>query len=127
MIPRGERISGGPVQHARLTELKRLAGPSAPSLATPHAEFDLTPRILQRAERSRCTHLRYRTWLARLGGAVFLLKTRSEFSLGIKNKVPLEFVEGLNNKIRALQRRAYGYRDEEYFRLKILTCMLPRL
>ena len=35
------------------------------------------------------------------------------------------FVEGLNNKIRVLQRRAYGLRDEEYLRLKILTCMLP--
>ena len=23
-------------------------------------------------------------------------------------------VEGVNNKIRVLQRRAYGYRDEEY-------------
>jgi transposase len=43
------------------------------------------------------------------------------------NKVPLGFVEGLNNKIRAIQRRAYGFRDEEYLRLKILTCMLPRL
>jgi transposase len=43
-----------------------------------------------------------------------------------ENKVPLEFVEGLNNKIRAIQRRAYGFRDEEYLRLKILTCALPR-
>ena len=43
------------------------------------------------------------------------------------NKVALGFVEGLNNKIRVLQRRAYGFRDEEYLRLKILTCMLPKL
>lgn len=43
-----------------------------------------------------------------------------------ENKVPLGFVEGLNNKIRAIQRRAYGFRDEEYLRLKILTCMLPK-
>jgi transposase len=42
-----------------------------------------------------------------------------------KNKVSLGFVEGLNNKIRVIQRRAYGLRDEEYLRLKILTCMLP--
>jgi len=42
-----------------------------------------------------------------------------------ENKVALGFVEGLNNKIRVLQRRAYGLRDEEYLRLKILTCMLP--
>ena len=44
-----------------------------------------------------------------------------------ENKVPMGFVEGLNNKIRAIQRRAYGFRDEEYFRLKILTSTLPTL
>jgi transposase len=38
--------------------------------------------------------------------------------------VPLGFVEGLNNKIRVLQHRAYGIRDEEYLRLKILTTTL---
>lgn len=43
-----------------------------------------------------------------------------------RNKVKLGFVEGLNNKIRVIQRRAYGYRDEEYLRLKILTAFLPR-
>ena len=43
------------------------------------------------------------------------------------NKVPLGFVEGLNTKIRVIQRRAYGLRDEEYLRLKILTCTLPKL
>ena len=43
-----------------------------------------------------------------------------------ENKVSLGLVEGLNNKIRVFQRRAYGLRDEEYLRLKVLTCMLPR-
>jgi len=42
-----------------------------------------------------------------------------------EEKVSLGFVEGLNNKIRVIQRRAYGLRDEEYLRLKVLTCMLP--
>ena len=42
-----------------------------------------------------------------------------------ENKVSLGFVEGFNNKIRVIQRRAYGLRDEEYLRLKILSCMLP--
>ena len=45
----------------------------------------------------------------------------------LENKVSLGFVEGLNNKIRVIQRRAYGLRDEEYLRLKVLTCMLPEL
>ncbi len=42
------------------------------------------------------------------------------------NKVALGFVEGLNNKIRTIQKRAYGFRDEDYLRLKILTCTLPK-
>lgn len=44
-----------------------------------------------------------------------------------ETKVALGFVEGLNNKIRVIQRRAYGLKDPEYFRLKVLTCMLPPL
>jgi transposase len=44
-----------------------------------------------------------------------------------ENKVSLGFVEGLNAKIRVIQRRAYGFRDEEYLRLKVLNCMLPEL
>jgi transposase len=42
-----------------------------------------------------------------------------------ENKVALGFVEGLNNKIRVIQRRAYGLHDEEYLKLKVLTCTLP--
>lgn len=30
-------------------------------------------------------------------------------------------LEGINNKIKTLKRQAYGFRDEEYFRLKILA------
>ncbi len=44
-----------------------------------------------------------------------------------ENKVSLGFVERLNNKIRVFQRRAYGLKDEEYLRLKVLSCMLPVL
>jgi transposase len=43
------------------------------------------------------------------------------------NQVALGFVEGLNNKIRTIQKRAYGFRDQDYLRLKILTCTLPKL
>jgi hypothetical protein len=41
--------------------------------------------------------------------------------------IPLCFVEGLNNKVRVIQRKAYGLRDEEYLKLKILTSGLPEL
>jgi transposase len=46
---------------------------------------------------------------------------------GAENKVALGFVEGLNNKVRVIQRRAYDLRDEEYLRLKVLSCMLPAI
>jgi transposase len=45
----------------------------------------------------------------------------------LEDKVSLGFVEGLNNKVRVMQRRAYGLWDEEYLRLKVLTCMLPAI
>lgn len=44
-----------------------------------------------------------------------------------ENKCSLGMVEGLNTKIRVLQRRAYGYRDEEFLKLKIVASFLPPL
>ena len=44
-----------------------------------------------------------------------------------ENKVSLGFVEAVNNKIRVLQRSAYGYRDDEYLELKVITSFLPPL
>ena len=44
-----------------------------------------------------------------------------------ENKDTRGFVEGLNNKIRVIQRRAHGLRDGECLKFKVLTCMLPRL
>lgn len=40
------------------------------------------------------------------------------------NKVSLGFMEGLNNKIRAIQRRAYGIKDQHYLKLKVLTSFI---
>jgi len=44
-----------------------------------------------------------------------------------ENKVSLGLVEGLNNKIRVLQRRAYSFRDEDYLKLKIISAFVPPL
>ena len=45
---------------------------------------------------------------------------------GDGRKVALGFVEGLNNKVRVTQRRAYGSATSSTC-LKILTCMLGTL
>src|SRR5208337_1379326 len=63
--PAANELGGGPVRHVRPTELERLAGPSAPCSATPHTEFDLTPRISQRAEQRWCMRLSPSTSLGR--------------------------------------------------------------
>ena len=44
-----------------------------------------------------------------------------------ENKVSLGSVVRLNNKIMVMQRMAYGLRDENYLRLKILTCILKKI
>ena len=44
-----------------------------------------------------------------------------------ENNVSLGFAEGLNNKIYVLHLGAYGLKDEEYLRLKVLSRMLPGL
>jgi len=43
------------------------------------------------------------------------------------NKVSLRLVEGGNNEIRVIQRKAYDDRDEEYLKLKIIASFLPPL
>ena len=40
------------------------------------------------------------------------------------NKVSLGFMEGMNNKIRVIQRRAYGIKSDDYLRLKVLTSFI---
>ncbi len=41
-----------------------------------------------------------------------------------ENKVSLGFMEGLNNKIRVFQRRAYGIKDFEYLKLKVISSFI---
>lgn len=40
------------------------------------------------------------------------------------HKVSLGFMEGLNNKIRVIQRRAFGIRDMHYLKLKVITSFI---
>lgn len=41
------------------------------------------------------------------------------------HKVSLGFMEGLNNKIRVIQRRSFGIRDMDYLKLKVVTSFIP--
>jgi transposase len=52
-------------------------------------------------------------------------KTLRRHALGILAYYDCEIttgpLEGLNNKIKTMKRQAYGFRDQEYFKLKILA------
>jgi transposase len=72
--------------------------------------------------------LRWEGWLARArqSGIAALMRFADRLALKLEYIVnhadyPLHtsVVEGINNKIKVMKRMAYGYRDEEYFFLKI--------
>ena len=42
-------------------------------------------------------------------------------SLAVVNLFPFLPLEGTNNKIKTMKRQAYGFRDHEFFKLKILA------
>jgi transposase len=68
-------------------------------------------------------------WLARAESAgirmlTTMAKTLRCYREGILNyyihPISTAALEGTNNKIRTVQRQAYGYRDDEFFHLKLL-------
>ena len=83
-VARGERIGGGPIHHARLTELERLAGPSAPSLATPQIASELTPCTLLslHAERRPRARISIPIHSPLAGGTHYVIENGSTLEIG---------------------------------------------
>ena len=50
-----------------------------------------------------------------------LLGHRSWIFSWFETPISTSPLEGFNNKIKVLKRKAYGYRDKEYFKLKIMA------
>lgn len=70
-------------------------------------------------------------WLARAEASevailVQLAKTFRKYALNLlayyDYPISTGPLEGTNNKIKTMQRQAYGYREEEFFHLTILAC-----
>jgi len=85
--------------------------------------------ILDEPEEKTATN-RLQKWMhnvkkARLPEFKAVLKTMQHYLYGIlnyfKHKITNAASEAFNNKIGLLKRRAYGYRDLEYFKLKIIN------
>lgn len=72
---------------------------------------------------------RFETWFANIAQSRLtqfdkVVKTIRTYFYGIENyfthRITNGGAEGINNKINVIKRMAYGYRDLEYFKLKIL-------
>lgn len=61
--------------------------------------------------------------LTRISPLVKLAKTLERHLYGLltyfKHRISNGFAEGINNKIKTLKRQAYGYRDMDYFKLRL--------
>lgn len=53
--------------------------------------------------------------------AMTLLAHRSGILSWYEHHISTGKIEGINNKIKTMKRQAYGYRDEKFFELKILS------
>lgn len=53
--------------------------------------------------------------------AMTLMAHRSGILSWYDHHISTGKLEGINNKIKTMKRQAYGYRDEKFFELKILS------
>jgi len=112
-------------EHARLEEALRLNAPLATAY---YLKEDLRQFWEQPDKKSAKRFLR--DWLARVDASGLAVLKRfarvvrlREFGLLAWYDHPISSgpLEATNNKIKTVQRQAYGYRDQEYFTLKIYS------
>jgi transposase len=126
LVKRPEHLDPQRGERERLEEALRLNEPLATAyyLKEELAEFweqddeeEATAFLLDWLRRAESAGIKILTDLA---------KTLRKHALGLvayyDYPISTGPLEGTNNKIKTMQRQAYGYRDQEFFRLKILAC-----
>ncbi len=124
LLKNPENLDAGRDEHRRLAEALRLNAP----LATAYYLKEDLRQIWQQPTK-RVARRVLRDWLARAraSGVRMLVQfadTLEEHQEGILNyyRYPISTgpLEGTNTKIQAMKRQAYGFRDPEFLKLKIL-------
>jgi len=117
-------------EHQRLAEALRLNAP----LATAYYLKEDLRQLWEQADKAAAQCF-FDDWLARTraSGIGILCKLantlelcRSGLMAWYDQPISTGPLEGTNNKIKTMQRQAYGYRDQEYFHLRIRTIHLTR-
>jgi transposase len=123
LLKRPENLDSTRGERERLDQALKLNEPLAMAY---YLKEDLAEFWEQDEEEEATAYLL--DWLARaeasgIGILVGLAKTLRKHALGLlawyDHPISTGPLEGMNNKIKTMQRQAYGYRDEEYFKLKI--------
>jgi transposase len=126
LLKRPENLEPGRRERERLEEALRLNVP----LATAYYLKEELRQLWEQDDEEEATAFLL-DWLARAEASGIkilrdLAKTLRKHALGLlayyDYPISTGPLEGTNNKIKTMQRQAYGYRDEEFLRLKILAC-----
>jgi transposase len=126
LVKRPENLNPQRGERERLEEALRLNEP----LATAYYLKEELGEFWEQDDEEEATAFLL-DWLARAESAgiqilTALAKTLRKHALGLvayyDHPISTGPLEGTNNKIKTMQRQAYGYRDQEFFHLKILAC-----
>ncbi|MBX3435827.1 MAG: ISL3 family transposase, partial [Pirellulales bacterium] len=130
LLKRPENLDDERNEFARLQEALHLNQ----SLATAYYLKEELPLVFQQATKGAASRF-LDDWIARaFASGVQVLRTfartlaayRSGVLAWYDHPISTGPLEGTNNKIKTLKRQAYGYRDQEYFKLKILALHLTK-
>lgn len=124
LLKNPENLDDAKNEQQRLEEALRLNQPLATAY---YLKEDL--RQIWSQPNKRTARRVLRDWIARARASgirilVQLAATLEEYQEGILNyyhyRISTGPLEGTNNKIQLMKRQAYGFRDQEFFKLKIL-------
>jgi transposase len=125
LVKRPENLEARRNERERLEEALRLNAP----LATAYYLKEELGEFWEQDDEEQATAFLL-DWLARAEASgikilVGLAKTLRKHALGLlayyDYPISTGPLEGTNNKIKTMKRQAYGYRDKEFFKLKILA------
>jgi len=123
LLKNPENLDAAKNERERLEEALRLNQP----LATAYYLKEDLRRFWEQSDKAAAKEF-LKDWIARAeASGITILKKMARtihlFQFGLiawyDHPISTGPLEGTNNKIKTLQRQAYGYRDQEYFRLRI--------
>ena len=125
LVKRPENLEARHHERERLEEALQLNAP----LATAYYLKEELGEFWEQDDEDQATQFLL-DWLARAEASgipilIGLAKTLRKHALGLlayyAYPISTGPLEGTNNKIKTMKRQAYGYRDKEFFKLKILA------